>query len=123
SGKEPRLAHVEHKQRRHAVIGKPLPRLGEGKIGQPNRLAKKRPHTRTATRKRSLFQHRHACALRLSLSLWATRVTVARFSAEVAEAAQRSQNNCSALRAPTRLRQGFGGLEHQSSEAAEQRRR
>src|SRR3546814_16065041 len=35
------LDHVEHDQRRHAVIGKTLPRFGEGEIGEAARVAEK----------------------------------------------------------------------------------
>src|SRR3546814_9868120 len=35
------LDHVEHDQRRHAVIGKTLPRFGEGEIVEAARVAEK----------------------------------------------------------------------------------
>jgi len=39
AGQEQRVAHIEHQQRRHSVIGKALPGFGEGQIGKCGRLA------------------------------------------------------------------------------------
>jgi hypothetical protein len=38
-GKQELVDHVEHQQGAHAVIGKALPRLGEGEIGETLRMA------------------------------------------------------------------------------------
>src|SRR5665213_3369101 len=42
AGQEKLLAHIEHEQARHAVIGKTLPRLGEGEKAERARLAEER---------------------------------------------------------------------------------
>ena len=64
-GHEQRLAHIEHQQRRHAVIGKPLPRFREGKKAQRRWLAEECPPVRALRLSgRGLFQNRHECPAR-----------------------------------------------------------
>ena len=38
-GHEERLAHVEHEERGHAIVGEALPGLGEGEVGEADGLA------------------------------------------------------------------------------------
>jgi hypothetical protein len=49
-GHEQRLRHVQHQERRHAVIGKTLPGFGESEKTQRRRLAEERSATRLQAR-------------------------------------------------------------------------